>query len=373
MKILILSCHTGEGHNSAAYAMQEEFDARGIAYEMLDPIAFSSEGMKDFVSDFYNKMIQHVPGAFGLLYSASEIYSSTKLASPVYAASTTYAKKLQAYIRENHFDGVLCTHLFGMEAMTVIRRRIDPSIPCYGIFTDYTCYPFSYETMLDGLFVPKCGIRPDLVSFGIPSEVIFETGIPVSKKFQNPLSQAEAREKLGIPQNKPVYLVMGGGMGGSYTESVCSFLMDGEHDCAIYILIGRNEKLGETLAKKYGLDPRIHIVPFTREVNFYMNAANVMITKPGGLSSTEAAVANTPLIHTAAIPGCETYNGTFFSSTGMSVSTHSLSEAARQARILAEDPIATERMKAAQRSWVNPTAAADITDIIVRGVTERKE
>lgn len=373
MKILILSCRTGEGHNSAAHAVREEFDARQIESEIIDPISFFSEKAKDFVSDFYNKMISKAPRAFGVIYRASDLYSSTGLTSPVYAASATYAKNLNQYIRGNGYDAVLCTHIFGMEAMTAIRKRLDPDIPCFGIFTDYTCYPFSYETKLDGLFVPRCGLSPTLTEMGIPAETLYETGIPVAKKFTERVPMHEARKRLGLPSDKKILLVMSGGIGGGNVTGLCNALCDGaQEDFIACVLTGRNEKVRESLSEAYKEDPRIRPIPFTKEVNLYMNAADLMISKPGGLSSTEAAVANVPLLHVNAIPGCETDNESFFESIGMSRYAKNLKAASAMAWELVSDEAACEAMREIQRRTVNPNAAKDITDTIVRYVTEKQ-
>ena len=372
LKILVLSCNTGEGHNSAAAAMIEELNTRGAQTERVDPISFFSERAKDFVSNFYNGMIRTTPTAFGVVYKACELYSATKFVSPVYISSSTSAQRLYAYIRDHHFDAVLCTHMFGMETMTVIRKRFNADIPCYGIFTDYTCYPFSYETRLDGLFVAKCGIIPDLLSQGIPESIIHETGIPVAKKFSTDVSQADARRHLGIPEDKPIYLVMSGGIGGGSTVGLCEALARSDEDFIAYVLIGRSEKTRYRLAEEFGADGRIRPVGFTTDVHLYMRAADVMLSKPGGLSSTEAASISIPLVHVNAIPGCETYNKTFFSSAGMSLPAKSTEEAAELAHMIVRDRNLAQRMREAQKRIINPRAAEEIADILLSDIEEKQ-
>ena len=372
MKILLLSCNTGEGHNSAAAAMIEELNTRDVQTERVDPISFFSERAKDFVSNFYNGMIRTTPTAFGVVYKACELYSATKIISPVYISSSTSAQKLYAYIRDHHFDAVLCTHMFGMETMTVIRKKFDAKIPCYGIFTDYTCYPFSYETKLDGLFVAKCGIVSDLVAQGIPKEIIHETGIPVAKKFSTDMSPLDARRRLGIPEDKPVYLVMSGGIGGGSTVGLCEALAKSDKDFIAYVLVGRSEKTRYRIAEQFGADNRIRPVGFTTNVHLYMRAADVMLSKPGGLSSTEAASISVPLVHVHAIPGCETYNKTFFSTSGMSLSAKTAEEAAELAHSVVADPTLARRMREAQKRIINPCAAAEIADILLSDIEEKQ-
>ncbi len=365
MKVLILSCHTGEGHNSAARAIAEALTARGAQWELADPVAFKSERARRFVAGFYNGMIRKTPGAFGALYKVGRIYSDTGVTSPVYLANATYAGRLYDYIRERGFDAVISTHLYGMEAMTAVHRRYDPVFPSYGVMTDYTSIPFFSETVLSGYFVAKCGIAGELRSAHIPEDRIFETGIPVGEKFRRRAPRAEARERLGIPQDERMVLVMTGGVGCESMLGLCGLLARGKG--RTYVLTGRNRSLRERMETRFGAGGRVVTVDFTEQVNLYMNAADVLITKPGGLSSTEAAVAEVPIVHFKAIPGCETCNAEFFSKRGMSCWARSDTEAAEMAWDLAADPQKAEAMRQAQRRWIQPDAAEEIVKKVLEG------
>ena len=363
MKVLILSCHTGDGHNSAALAIAEALTAQGAQWELADPVAFKSERARRFVAGFYTGMVRKVPLAFGALYKVGRIYSNTGVTSPVYYANATYAGRLYDYIREQGFDAVISTHLYGMEAMTAVHNRYDAAFPSYGVMTDYTSIPFFSETVLAGYFVARCGIAGDLRSVHIPPERIFETGIPVGRKFRRRVPRAEAREQLGIPQEERMVLVMTGGVGCENMVSLCGLLARGPG--RTYLLTGRNQSLRERVEGRFGSS--VVTLGFTDQVNLYMNAADVLITKPGGLSSTEAAVAEVPIVHFKAIPGCETCNAEFFSKRGMSYWAKSDAEAAEAAWGLASDPARAEAMRQAQRLWIQPDAADEIVKKVLEG------
>lgn len=367
VKILILSCFTGEGHNSAAYALMEAFQRAGAACQMADPVGFDSERVRKFVSNVYNNMIKKRPEAFGVLYQAGSLYSATGITSPVYLGNARYAPRLHQYIQENGFDAVVSTHLYGMEAMTAIRNRLDSAVSSYGVMTDYTCIPFFQETVLDGYFVPCAGVKDQLVKGGIPETAVHVTGIPVSARFRERLSKDEARSRLEIPCDKKIYLIMTGGVGCENMRGLCQALLQSQRDDFIaYVLVGRNEELKQTLDAQSGGDGRIQTVGFTKDVNLYMNAADVMISKAGGLSSTEAAVANVPLVHFRAIPGCETQNAIFFETNGMSVRAGTEQEAIARAEELANNRELAERMRAMQRQTIHPDAAEDIVRWVMR-------
>ena len=367
MKVLLLSCLTGDGHNSAARAVQNELDMRGIYNEIADPVSFRSEKAKRVVSSAYNNMIRKTPKTFGAVYKAGKLYDSTGLTSPVYWANSMYARRLNNYIAENGFDAVVCTHLFGMEAMTAIKKKCGGSVPCYGILTDYTNIPFLCETALDGYFVPHENIKEQLCKRGIPKESVFCTGIPVAAKFNKHYEKKQAREMLDMVPDKKVFLIMTGGVGCENMLALCDeFVNLNDENTVAYVLVGRNADMKNRIDEKYRACGRVYSVPFTDQVNVYMNAADVLLSKSGGLSSTEAAVANVPFVCVKPIPGCETENARFFASKGMALYADSYKQAAENAYALVNNTEKSEQMIASQRLNINPYAARDIVDLIMR-------
>ncbi len=364
MKILILSCDTGQGHNSAAHAVEEALKRRNIACAVVDPLTFGSKKTAGAVSATYSGMMKKTPALFGALYKAGGLYSATGLTSPVYYANAHYAQKLKEYIVAEAFTSVVCTHLFAMEAMTAIRKRLALHIPCYGVLTDYTCIPFFAETVLDGYLIPHDDLRAEMKH--IPPELIHATGIPVSHRFTEHLPAQEARVRLGLAPERPMILIMSGGVGCGNIVELCKMLLKKcGNDYQVCVLVGRNQKLRQQVEKHFKDASCIRTVPFTDQVNLYMNAANVMISKPGGLTSTEAAVANVPLIHLLAYAGCETKNVAFFSARGISVHASNAKQAAIAAKNIISAPSWAERMRAQQREYIYPDAAERVADLVV--------
>ena len=174
-----------------------------------------------------------------------------------------------------------------------------------------------------------------------------------------------ARELLNIDQEAKIYLLMTGGVGCENMVGICDELLSAlRKNDQILVMTGRNDKLKDRLDKKYNADSRMRTVAFTKKVELYMAAADVILTKPGGLSSTEAAVVNIPLVHVNAIPGCETCNAHFFSEHGMSLWAKNNYEAVRFAQLLTEDTTRSEKMRAAQRKHIYPDAAQTIVQEI---------
>ena len=365
MKVCILTCYTGEGHNSAARALREECEARGIEAELADPVGQRSRRAQGLVSGFYNGLIRRAPKAFGAMYRAGAAWSRTGVPSPVYYASASCAEAVARHLAEGGFTHVLCTHLYGMEAMTAARRHGLTDLPAWGVFTDYTNIPFMGETDLTGYFAPHEDIARAFAA-GSRGRVVYATGIPVSRRFAEETPQAEARARLDLPGKGRMVLVMTGGVGCENMTRICEiFLARRGGDTFGCVLAGHNEKMLRLIGELDGGRGAIRAVPFTREVPLYMRAADVLLSKPGGLSSTEAAVANAPFVCVNAIPGCETENQRFFDQRGMALVSAGDEDAVDKALRLAHDDGAAARMRAAQRSCVNPFAARDIIERVL--------
>ena len=366
MNVLLLSCSTGEGHNHCAKAVRQALDAMGHHTDFFDMLHLFGEPGPISMESLLNRISTKTPNLFGLMYKAGEKVSALGVTSPVYLVNTNYGRRLCDLINEKGYDAVVCSHLFPMETLTFIRKRYKIEARCYGILSDYTCIPFLAETNLDGYFLPHELVRRECERAGIPSDRLIVTGMPVAGEFRAPMTKAEAREKLGIPAQAKVYLIMTGGIGCGDAMSLCDTLMElPDEDAVIYVLAGRNQELLDSITEKYGICNEIRAVSFTDQVNVYMRAADVLLSKAGGISSAEAAVANVPLVHTMMIPGVETQNAAFFQRLGMSLVANTNEEAARFADRIMYDGKTGAKLMAAQRANMPPDGAEKIAAAIM--------
>ncbi len=368
MKILLLSCSTGEGHNHCALAVKEALDARGHQTEFLDMLRLFGEPGPLNVEALLNTISSRAPDVFGLMYRAGEMYSSTRLTSPVYLANTRHARQLYEFMADRAYDAVICTHLFPMETLTFLRRHYPLYTRCCGVLSDYACIPFLEETELDLYFLPHSEVLAECARAGIPASRMAVTGMPVASAFQHRTDRAAARAALGLPADKKLYLIMTGGIGCGDATGLCDALLKVPSDDALLcVLAGRNEELLAALRGRYGETGAVRAVSFTDQVAAYMSAADVLLSKAGGISSSEAAVFGVPLVHTMAIPGVETLNAEFFARHGMSFYARSEDEAARFADRLVFDERAAARMLTAQREGLPRDGAERIAALVESG------
>ncbi|MCI9323108.1 MAG: glycosyl transferase [Lachnospiraceae bacterium] len=376
MKVLILSTGTGEGHNSAGKAVLEQFRKRGIPCEMADVLGFASERAASYGKRIYVWSTVKATKVFKGAYKAGRAITSSRRKSPVYYANALYAEKLYHYIVDNGYDTIVMPHLFPAEALTYMLRKhgCRPDIRTYFVGTDYTCIPFTEETEADYYFIAHEELTEEYVKKGIAPEKLVPTGIPVSDRFRSLPSREEARESLGMNPEGHCILVMTGSMGYGKIENLVRALvsrMDGGDN--VYILGGSNEKLKARLREAYREDPRVRVLDYTDRTAEYLAAADLLFTKPGGLTSTEAAVAGIPLAHTRPIPGCEDCNQAFYNAHGMSLSADSEEKLVEAAMELLSQPKACRQMIERQHQVINGNAARDICDFILRQGGEEEE
>ncbi len=366
-KILILSCGTGEGHNSCAQAIERALSEKGVSCRTLDVLSFKSERAKNRASSVYSAVIRHIPAFFGFVYKLGRVYDRSKLPSPIYSMNASYAGKLYGYLTENAITSVICTHLFAMEAMTAVKRKYGFGKKCYGVLTDYTAIPFYKDTDLDGYFVADKTVGGQLVNCGINGSKIFISGIPVNSKFSLSVCKAEAREILDLPADKKLVAVMAGGAGcGKVIKLVKRLDKKLGDDCAVLVFSGRNDKLKASVERRAEYNERIKVISFTDNVHLYMKACVVLVSKAGGLSCTEAAVAGIPIVHLKAIPGQENANMKKFSHCGMSISTKTVKKAVNAVNYLLDDVQCAQAMVKIQKLFIS----ANSTNAIVNFITE---
>lgn len=323
MEALILSCSTGGGHNSAARAVKEELLSRGNNAVMLDPYTLDPTWKAAHIGSFYVFTAKYFPYAFGAAYNLGIRLCRLPITSPMYLANRKAARKLGEYLKENRYDVIAMTHFYAAEMVTYLRRKGYDLPPTVFIGTDYTCTPFTMETQCDKYVIPAEDLCDDYIKQGATREQLLPYGIPVSRVFEPEETDIAAlRGQLGLHPDKQCVLATGGSMGaGNMKRLTAKLIRYGKEnsDTQFVIICGTNKKLQKALSDKTADNDRFSIIGFTDRMNDYMTAADVFITKPGGLSSTEAAVTGLPMIHMSSIPGCETRNLRYFESHGMSL------------------------------------------------------
>lgn len=367
MKILVLSCNTGGGHNSCGLALVQAAEAAGHCAVMEDFMTLFGGRFSRKMGNLYVWIVKNIPFAFGLIYNLGELISSNKRKSPVYYANRNTAKRLWEHLEREKFDVILAPHIFPTEALSILKARGKKIPPVIAIATDYTCTPFWEETDCDYFVTPGERLNAEFIKKGIAKERLLPFGIPTRADFAAKKSRAEARRQLGLREDGKLYLIMSGSMGFGRVEQLAARLERSRPgDSTMVIICGSDKRLHDRLKKQFNGIDSVIIEGFTDSVADYLSACDVVFTKPGGLSSTEAAARRVPIVHTSPIPGCETRNSAYFKANGMSLAPRGIKNQVAAGLRLAEDAALAEKMRTAQSKNVNPDTAAEIMGFISR-------
>lgn len=344
MRILMLSANTGEGHNSSAKALMEVLQSRGVECQLQDCLAYLSPNFSKFICDWHVRIYQYGGKIFDKGYRFLENTANPENFNPIYELISLGAGKLRDTIMEEDFDGVVCVHPFAGTMITEVRRSWGMEIPTCLVATDYTCSPTVEQCDLDTFFVPAAEICREFELAGIPREKQMVTGIPVRQGFYEKADRQQARTTLQLPQESLVVLVMCGSMGCGPIERIAEeTLSQMPEDSVMVAVCGRNEKLRESMERIR--DPRLRVTGFIHNFTTYLDSADLIITKPGGLSSTEAANKHVPMVFINTVGGCESRNFDHFVKKGYAVGSSEPEEVIRIAIRMVWDTASREKMR----------------------------
>ena len=384
MKILILFASTGEGHNSSGKAILNAMLQRGIDAEMKDVLEIANPRASKKVSKTYVKSTEG-HNLFSKVYALA-VWVSEHLnqgrRSPVYLFNKIYWRRLYRYLEQGGYDAVVSVHLFAAESLTAVKREGKLRIPTFFVMTDYTLHAFLNDTDLDYYIIPHEDLIPVYTRQGFKFDHIFPIGIPVDvDKFTTRQPKPEARkqvaEQLGFKLKANEgnwYLVMSGSMGfGNMSQLMREFISRiGKNDRVICVC-GRNERNLHTVQRDFAKEGRVVPVGYTDKVSLLMDACDVVLSKPGGITTTETIIKNIPLVHTAPIPGIESENAEFCHERNMSFYAAKPVEQVEAAIRLATDTEAREAMLESQRRNSEPKTCQFIIDLVMHTLEDRAQ
>lgn len=367
MKVLILSNTAGQGHRSTAGALEEMLKSRGVECKVLDTYAYADPVRYKVIDRGYLVATARIPAAYGLAYRAAEkLRKNDSMYSPVNIDNFVLALKLKKYFgREFNPDLIVCTHVFSAQVVNVMKAKGWINVPVIGIVTDYTLHPFWEDvTHIDYIVIASELLTLQTIKRGIPKEKILPLGIPISPKFCQHIEKSEARRQLGIDPDKTTLLLMSGSMGYGNIAHVLEKVDEVEADFQILAVCGNNKNAKRRI-DSIKTRKRVYSYGFVNNVDVMMDAADCIVTKPGGLTTSEALAKNLPIVMVNPIPGQEERNVEFMLNNGLAINatkTFPIDEALYQ---LFMYPQKLENMISNIRLVGKPNATKDLTDFIM--------
>ena len=316
MRVLILTCNTGGGHNAVAAALAESFRRLGVSSDTADGLSFISQKASRFVSKWHTRFYRRYPKLYKAGYmSAENDAESNDRDNPVYRYMARGARRLDRAIQDGGYDAVVCVHVIPAMMMTELRRQHETGPVFCFVATDYTCSPTVGGCTPDVCVIPHEELAEEFVSCGIARETLLAAGIPVRAVFRERGDRAAARSELALPPEGRHIVLMSGSIGcGPMADIAAELEKRMERGDFASVLCGSNRQMLYALRRR-GFR-RVEAVGFTNRVHRYMDSADVLVSKPGGISITEAGTRGTPLLLADMVGGCETRNQEFFHAHG---------------------------------------------------------
>ena len=371
-RVLLLSASSGAGHVRAAQALEKAFAARGdCAVEHIDTIQYVSKLFQRVYDKAYISMVRRAPELMGVLYERTDQpWQHPRRRLALDRLNTAPMIRLLKRVQP---DLCVATHFLPAEiiAWLIAKRKLHAHNAI--VVTDYDVHAMWLCRTVDRYYVAIDEAAEYLANIGVPREKVRVTGIPIDPLFAEPVDRAEARRALGLEPSATLILVSAGGYGIGPVEQLVNDLLALERPWQIVAITGKAEKVRERLekisrnaGKLSNGAPRLVAVGFTAEMDQYMAAADLLVGKAGGLTTSEALARNLPMALIEPIPGQEERNADHLLEAGTAIRCNNLPAAAWKIAALLDDSGRLSRMREAARGMAKPGAAAAIAEDALR-------
>ncbi|HUT33194.1 MAG TPA: glycosyltransferase [Planctomycetota bacterium] len=369
-RVLIVALSVGGGHGKAGQAIAQALQALAPHWEVrsIDLHDYAAGWFRTLYVAGYLFIVRHVPWLWGWLYRHPPKGGGTL---PPWVLRRAL-RPLERLVREWQPDAILATQVTASEAAAALRRRGIHRGGAATVVTDFDAHPSWRSEQIDLFFVPDEDIRRRLVATGIPAERLVATGVPIDPAFEQPLDAAALRAKHGLRPGVPVVLLMGGSLGLGPMEAGVRDLLASGRPMELLVVAGRNARLRQRLdALRPSGDSRLHAFGFIDFVVELMAVSDLFVSKPGGLSMTEAVTLGVPTLAIAPLAGQEVVNARHLAAQGVvALLPPGESLAAAVERLLA-DEAARQSLSAAARAYAPRSPARHIASRLIELVEKK--
>lgn len=315
--ILIFSASYGAGHHSVSAAIEAAIRKKrpDLSVTVRDYFDFVSPGINALTRFAYVSSVRHAPVLWGAFYNAT---GNVKPDSAVQRTLNRLGRKeLLDFLGENDPRIIVCTYPTPAGVLSTLREEGKDTPPCITVITDYAVHTQWVHSNVDKYLVPSEHMIADLAERGVPSNRVVVTGMPIKPRFGNISDRAGLFKKYGLDSTRPVILVMAGAfamLGG--VDKIVEACLNMRSAPQLLVVCGYSKKLKTDLQEKYGNSASLHLFGFVDFADELMEVSNLLITKAGGITISEALVKKLPMIIFKPIPGQEEFNTRFLVDNG---------------------------------------------------------
>lgn len=364
MKVLLISVTAGFGHHSTANALADELTARGAQVQKVDLLEYVNKFIYKAVDKGYLFYTKHAPNQFGSLYRAMEKSSSVRSHFINDLVSELLAAKFNTYFDDFMPDVIITTHIFGAQVLDELKRRNEVACPVIGIVTDFTLHPFWNEVdRIEYIVTASELLNHRIAQRGIDQRRLLPFGIPIRPRFLKSVPKSQARQALGLREDENTILIMSGSMGHGNMLKVVAQLDLLQDPLQLLIVCGNNTRMRKKI-EAIPLHHTKHVYGFVDNVDLMMDASDCIISKPGGLTTSETLAKRLPMVMVNPIPGQEEDNANFLVNTGMALATNKHFSVDEAVYYLFSNPRRLELIRQNIALFSHPDATQRLCDFI---------
>ncbi len=369
--IVLLSVSAGAGHVRAAEALKQAAEAHYPSFRAihLDVMNIVPEHFRTLYAESYMKIITHHPSLWGYLYRMAEKQKGdSALNQARRAIERLNTRKLRKLLKEIQPEHVICTHFLPASLLSRMIKKGKFDRPVWVVDTDFDIHKMWIYEGMSGYFAADAEVAWRMQDHGVPAERIHITGIPIMPAFSRQYDRQECARDLGIDPQKPTLLMMAGAAGLGETDKLTERLLRLPLPFQIVAIAGKNAELLDslrTLAARY--PGRLCPLGFTTTIERVMAVADVAVTKPGGLTTSECLAMRLPMILISPIPGQEERNADYLLEHGAALKAYDLAGLEYRVKWLLEQTNRLEAIRQNIERIRTPQAALDVLRVALGG------
>lgn len=361
---------SNSGHYRASLAIENALKmlSPGIVTMNINGFAYTNPILEKLINRTYMGVIRNKPEVWEYLYDNPKVLKSVQgLRKAIHRSNS---KKLKVLIQDEFKpDAVVCTQAFPCGMVADYKKYLGLSLPLFGVLTDHAPHSYWIFDNVDYYIVPSEMSRDHFMKNAVNDDKIKVFGIPINPRFSKNHKKEDICGKLGLDSGKRTVLIMGGSQGLGPVEKMVDALERAAGDFQILAVCGINKRLQEILAKrKKRYKKKILIFGLVENVDELMEISDIIITKPGGLTTSEALAKNLPMIIIHPIPGQETKNTDFLLQQGVALKAEDESDVAVLVQELFSNSVKLGEMRKKTDLIKKPDSAMDIARLILRTI-----
>lgn len=365
-RVLLVYITKVSGHRQATVALQQALRqlAPNIEAPSINGFGYTYPILEQVINRAYMGIIKRTPKVWDYLYDNPKVFKKSEPLKNFLNRSSH--KKLAKLFTEYKPDTVVCTQAFpcGMIADYKMAHKLDVKI--FGVLTDYAPHSYWINKGVDYYIVPNEEAKERFISKGVNPHSIKVLGIPIRSRFALKLDKDTLKKKMGLNSHIPTVLIMGGGQGLGPIKTIVKSLINIQTNFQIIVLAGINKKLIENLRKfTRHSTKKIIILEYSTKVDELMEAADLIITKPGGLTTSECLAKGLPMVIVNPIPGQEMRNTDFLLQKGIAIRIDETKDIGEEIELLLKSPQRLQAMSQAAYRHAKAQAATDIAKLIL--------